>query len=146
MVHRVTDYVHTDFSPSFDPQGQYLYFLSNRTFAPIMGFQDQNYVFLDMCTPHMVVLQEDAPSPFAPEDAQVTVAEDDDTDSEAADEGEETAENDDRIQIDLSGIENRILAVSGCARRELFQALSDRRRVPLSGQERKRVHEIPERQ
>ena len=33
-VHRLTDDLTEDWSPSFDPEGRYLYFLSNRTFDP----------------------------------------------------------------------------------------------------------------
>ncbi|MBI5709833.1 MAG: PD40 domain-containing protein [Candidatus Eisenbacteria bacterium] len=62
----VTDDRFTSWSPSFDPKGRYLYFLSNRTFAPIMGAVDQNHIFLDMCRPYAVVLKAGAASPFAP--------------------------------------------------------------------------------
>ncbi len=72
---RVTDGAWNDFSPSFDPQGRYLYFLSNRSFTPTMGAIDQNHVFLDVCRPYLVVLAADAPSPFAPQDSEQVVEE-----------------------------------------------------------------------
>ncbi len=55
-----------DWSPSFSPDGRYLYFLSNRTFNPVMGFVDQNHVFLDMALPYVAILRDGEPSPFAP--------------------------------------------------------------------------------
>lgn len=47
VKHQVTGEMTTDWSPSFDPDGRYLYFLSNRTFAPQMGLVDQNHIYLD---------------------------------------------------------------------------------------------------
>ncbi len=98
---RVTDEWHTDWSPSFSDDGSYLYFLSNRTFEPIMGWQDQNHVFLDMARPYMVLLSNDAPSPFA-DDAGLL------GDDDAAEEDE-----DDAVRIDLDGLQDRVLACEG---------------------------------
>jgi len=72
-VHRVTSDMNQDWSPSFDPQGRYLYLLSERTYEPIMSFVDQSHVFLDMCRPYILVLQDGKASPFAPEDSEETV-------------------------------------------------------------------------
>ena len=71
--HRVTGEMTEDWSPSFDPQGRYLYFLSNRTFEPTMGFVDQNHIFLVMCQPYVVILQDGEPSPFAPKETHEEV-------------------------------------------------------------------------
>lgn len=62
---RVTENMTQDWSPSFSADGQYLYFLSNRTFNPIMGFVDQNHIFLEMAKPYLLILKEGDPSPFA---------------------------------------------------------------------------------
>jgi len=74
-VHRVTSDLTQDSSPSFDPQRRYLYFLSERTYSPIMGFEDQNFIMLDMCRPYVVVLERGKPSPFAPRDSEEPVKE-----------------------------------------------------------------------
>lgn len=63
---RVTSSMTKDWSPSFSPDGKYLYFLSNRTFKPIMGFVDQNHIFLNMTKPYILILKEGDLSPFAP--------------------------------------------------------------------------------
>lgn len=60
----VTDDSSQSWSPSFDPKGRYLYFLSNRTYRPIMGTIDQTDVFLNMTLPYLVLLKQGAPSPF----------------------------------------------------------------------------------
>lgn len=74
-TYRLTGEMTQDWSPSFDPEGRYLYFLSNRTFNPLMGAVDQNHIFLDMARPYIVVLKADAPSPFAPKDSAEKVKE-----------------------------------------------------------------------
>ncbi len=63
-IFRVTGSLTQDFSPSFSKDGKYLYFLSNRTFNPIMGFVDHNHIFINMTRPYIVILQKDEPSPF----------------------------------------------------------------------------------
>lgn len=99
-ITQLTDTMFTSWSPSFDPEGRYLWFLSNRTFEPIMGRIDQNHVFLDCARPYLVLLQDDARSPFDP-------AADDKADNSEDD------EDDDTIRIDLDGIAQRIVAVPG---------------------------------
>ena len=64
---RVTSPMTKDWSPSFSRDGRYLFFLSNRDFEPIMGFVDQNHIFLDMTRPYILILKEGDPSPFRPE-------------------------------------------------------------------------------
>jgi tricorn protease len=63
---RITDGWTNDWSPSFSPDGRFLYFLSNRSFNPVMGFVDQSHVFLDMTLPYVAILRSGEPSPFAP--------------------------------------------------------------------------------
>jgi tricorn protease len=63
----VTDDTSESWSPSFDPQGRYLYFLSNRTFKPLMGTVDQDHVFLKPTLPYVVVLKKGQASPFDPQ-------------------------------------------------------------------------------
>ncbi|MGD8451155.1 MAG: S41 family peptidase [Phycisphaerae bacterium] len=120
-VYRLTSDETEDWSPSFDPDGRYLYFLSNRTFSPIMGLVDQNHVFLDMTRPYIVLLQADAESPFAPKDSEEAVPEEEKSE-EAAEEGsEEKAEEDDGFRIDLDGLERRIVAADGVGAGSYFR-------------------------
>jgi tricorn protease len=104
-VHRVTDHVYQDWSPSFSTDGRYLYFLSNRSFNPVMGFVDQNHVFLDMGLPYVTILRAGDPSPFA-----VAAPRDADDEGEAAGDGADEAVV---VEIDFGGIERRIVAAEG---------------------------------
>ena len=127
-IHRVTDEMYPDWSPSFDPKGRYLYFLSHRNFEPIMGFVEQNYVFLDMVRPFVVILKDGESSPFEPKDSHEEVEEPEEEETPADKEEEETPdkkekeaeddkEKDDEadkpVEIDIEGIERRIVAAEG---------------------------------
>ena len=120
--HRVTSDITQDWSPSFDPQGRYLYFLSNRTFDPVMDRVDQNHIFLKMARPYLVILEDGQPSPFAPKDSQEAVKPDEESASEEAkkDADDETEEDQD-TRIDLPGIERRIVAAKDVAAGNLFR-------------------------
>lgn len=128
-THRVTGEMTQDWSPSFDPQGRYLYFLSNRTLDPIMGAIDQNHIFIDVARPYLVILAEGEPTPFVPKDSQEEIEgekkKDDESDQadKGEDKGDEKAEQDKEkkdeekepekkpTHVDAEGIQNRIVAV-----------------------------------
>ena len=137
---RLTDEMTEDWSPSFSPDGKYLYFLSNRTFNPLMGFVDQNDIFLDMARPYVMLLQADAANPFAPKDSEEEIDEDDSGDKDdseraaqasAESEPEASAPGEDEesekskekapTQIDLDGIQRRIVAADGVSAGNYFR-------------------------
>lgn len=55
-----------DFSPTWDPGGKYLYFLSCRTFEPVDDNLHFNLSFPLGVKPYLITLKKDGPSPFAP--------------------------------------------------------------------------------
>jgi tricorn protease len=135
--YRLTSDQTEDWSPSFDPQGRYLYFLSNRTFDPIMGFQDQDHIFLDMGRPYVVVLKADDKSPFYPKDSAEEVKEEpkpketeaaadeekpEKKDETKADEKKKEGKKDKvEVKIDLDGLERRIVAADGVSAGNYFR-------------------------
>jgi tricorn protease len=60
----VTKTVLRDFSPSFDPDGKYLYFLSNRHFDPVYDTMQFELGFPANVKPYLITLKKDVPSPF----------------------------------------------------------------------------------
>lgn len=111
----VTDGWHQSWSPSFDPKGRYLYFLSNRTFKPVMGVIDQTHVFLNMTLPYVVVLKAGEPSPFAPEGIETEKQGDSETakkepGDKAKEKGKAEAE---ATVIDVQGLEARTVPAKG---------------------------------
>ncbi|MCP4594838.1 MAG: hypothetical protein GY842_29260 [bacterium] len=135
QTHRLTSDVTQDWSPTFDPGGKYLYFLSNRTFSPIMGFVDQTHVFLNMAKPYVVILSADDPSPFVPKDSEEEIKEadedgeeeaDDEGDGDEGDEDDDAGEDDegdeeDEFRIDLEGLDRRIVAAEGVSAGNYFR-------------------------
>lgn len=65
-IHDVTDALRQDDEPVFDPEGQYLYFLSNRDFNPVYDSQQFELSFPMSKRPYLVTLRKDVVSPFAP--------------------------------------------------------------------------------
>ena len=55
-----------DYSPSFDPDGRYLYFLSLRTFDPVYDSVQFELSFPRAGRPYLIALQARGPAPFDP--------------------------------------------------------------------------------
>ncbi len=104
----VTDNWYNSGSPSFSPDGKYLYFVSGRDFNPTYSFTEWNHVYTDMSKIYMVTLASDTPSPFAPENDVVEV-EDEEEEKNGKDESAE--KDDDAIRIDMDGIMDRQIAL-----------------------------------
>src|SRR5271157_532220 len=115
-------------NPVFDPDGKYLYFLSNRDYNEVLGVYDFEFSNPKATRVYVVTLRADTPSPFAPQSDEVEVKKADaavpaeaktkDAKSEAkggekAGEkaGEKTAEKKEPFRMDLEGIGNRIVSL-----------------------------------
>jgi tricorn protease len=90
-----------DWSPAFDPDGKYLYFLSNRTFDPVYDSLQFELSFPRGARPYLVALHGDAPPPFEP--AARGMADD----KPAPVEGSPAPAG--LTRIDLDGLERRVL-------------------------------------
>ncbi|HLI08823.1 MAG TPA: PDZ domain-containing protein [Ktedonobacteraceae bacterium] len=66
-THFATDPVLRDFSPSFDPEGKYLYFLGDRIFNPVYDNLHFDLGFPRGTKPYAIMLRKDLRSPFIPE-------------------------------------------------------------------------------
>ncbi|MEP7281470.1 MAG: S41 family peptidase [Rubrivivax sp.] len=62
----VTEPEFQDYSPSFDPDGKYLYFLSLRTFDPVYDAVQFELSFPRAARPYLIALQADGGPPFEP--------------------------------------------------------------------------------
>ncbi|MGB3614701.1 MAG: S41 family peptidase [Elainellaceae cyanobacterium] len=65
-THHVTSPRFFDFSPTFDPQGKFIYFLSVRDFNPVYDSVYFDLNFPRATRPFLVSLQQDTRSPFMP--------------------------------------------------------------------------------
>jgi tricorn protease len=73
---QVTSGYYDDLQPAFDPDGKYLYFLSNRTLRPVYSDLDNTWVYPNTTNIVAVALRRDVPSPLAPRDDRDSVRRD----------------------------------------------------------------------
>jgi tricorn protease len=82
--HRVTDEFFNSYNPAWDPQGNYLYYLSDREFAPQISTIEFNYATNRPTYIYAIALRKDVKHPFPPESDEVTVAKTDEAPKPAA--------------------------------------------------------------
>ena len=68
QAQQLTSGFYSDAYPVFDPDGKYLYFLTNRTYRPIYSDVDNTWVYANTTNIAAVALRSDVPSPLAPRD------------------------------------------------------------------------------
>ncbi len=102
-THDVTSLVRMDVTPTFDPDGKYLYFLSTRDFNPIYDSMQFDLGFPNAVRPFAVSLRRDIPSPFVPAPKPVV--------HRALDDKKEELPSPDPMQIgiDFDGIADRVI-------------------------------------
>jgi len=74
QLRRVTDDYFNSYNPAWDPSGNYLYFLSDREFAPQISNIEFNYATNRPTYIYAMALRKDVKHPFPPESDEVTVA------------------------------------------------------------------------
>ena len=88
--------------PVFDPEGRYLYLLSDRDVAPTLGHLEASFTVNRMTRPHALTLRADLASPFAPRSDEVQAGAD-------RGEGKKEERKAEPIRIDFPGIQERIV-------------------------------------
>ncbi len=78
QVRRVTDEYFNSYNPAWDPQGNYLYFLSDREFAPQLSSIEFNYALNRPTYIYALALKKEGKHPFPPESDEVTISKTDD--------------------------------------------------------------------
>ncbi len=133
---QISEPVLEDYSPVFSPDGEYIYFLSQRIFDPVFDSLQLEMGFPSSVKPYLITLRKDQASPFIPvppyagmpnepddEESSSKQAEDapqalestggDQADGEAVTEepaeAEQEKDADHLMQIDLEGIQARII-------------------------------------
>jgi tricorn protease len=74
QVHRITDGFFNAANPAWDPAGDYLYYLSDREFAPQISSIEFNYALNRETNIYAVALRKDVKHPFPSESDEVTLA------------------------------------------------------------------------
>lgn len=101
-LRRVTSAQFHEWNPVWDPKGRYLYYLSDRKFAPQLGSFEWNYVVDRETGIYALALSRDEAHPLPPESDEVTVREDETSSQESKDEA------DVQVDIDFDGLARRV--------------------------------------
>lgn len=118
QITQVTNNWYSSSDPSFSSDGRYLFFVSERDFNPVYSQTEFNHAYFDMSRIYMATLSKETPSPLAPVDDQVKIAENTEPSQpvKPADTGKKekqipqiTSVQD--IKIDLDGIMERIISL-----------------------------------
>ncbi len=116
----VTDLWYSSSSPVFDTDGNYLFFTSSLDFNPIYSWTEWNHAYRDMSKVYFVTLRKDVKNPFAPENDEVEVQEDEPARDKKDEKSKEKKGDDQKtdsknIDIDFNGIVDRIIVLPGKA-------------------------------
>jgi len=117
--HQVTSGYYNDSAPSFDPDGKYLYFFTNREFHPLYSDVDNSFIYANSTRIAAASLNESVLSPLAPKNDSTMVASDADQGGDkkgAADDkkGKGKGKEDEKpetkpVDITLDGFEGRVV-------------------------------------
>ncbi len=111
QLHQVTSGYYADFQPAFDPDGNYLYFLSNRTFRPSYGDVDNSWIYPNTTNIVAVALRTDVPSPLAARSDEEGAKEEQKKESEEGKKEESGAASPKAVEIELANFETRLVVL-----------------------------------
>ena len=127
-MHRVTDPLFDSYNPAWDPEGNYLYFISTREFQPQMSRIEFDFATNRGNSILALALRKDVKNPFPPQSDEVTIAkagaeskdklkaedkkDDKDGDKKEESTGDEKEEKKkEPIRIDFDGLQDRVTHV-----------------------------------
>jgi tricorn protease len=126
-THRVTDEMFNVGSPEWDPAGNYLYYLSDREFAPQISNVEWNFAGNRTTGVFAMALRKEVKNPFAPESDEVTIegtgdraqgaGHRNDKDVKNADKGKDEKGKEEKkaetkpVKIEFEGLADRVTAV-----------------------------------
>ncbi len=107
---QVTSDYYNNFSPAFDPQGKYLYVLTNRAMQPAYSDFDNTFIYDNSTLVAAISLKKDTPSPAEPENdnADEKAKETEEKGSSKDEEPKDTAKVK-NVEIEFSGLEKRLV-------------------------------------
>jgi len=126
--HQVTSGFYSSMNPSFDPEGKYLYVLTNRSFSPIYSDMDNSFIYPNATQIAAISLRKDVPSPLAPKNDEVEIKEEKENDEDDGEkdkkkdkkknkkknkgedkDGDDSDEEEKSVEIDIDGFEGRMV-------------------------------------
>lgn len=108
-THQVTSGYYDDQSPVFDPDGKYLYLLTDRTFNPVYGDVDNSFLYANATNVAAISLTNDIPSLLAARNDTVTISKEESAEKEK-DKGDKKDDKKGKdIKITFDGFESRLV-------------------------------------
>lgn len=110
VSHPVTDGYYNDASPCFDPDGKYLYYFTNNSFAPVYSDMDNTFIYPNATRIAVITLQDTLVSPLAPKnDTTAVKVEKNEKKDEGNKNGKKAEEKSKDVRIDFDGIAGRVV-------------------------------------
>ncbi len=112
-VRRITGGDFSEYNPSWDPEGNYLFYLSDREFAPQISSVEWNFAGNRETGVYAMTLRKDVKPPFPPKSDEVTVEKEDDKkgDADKKDEKNDKDKKKEYMKIDFDGLAGRAARV-----------------------------------
>ncbi len=111
-LHRVTDEMFNEAEPVWDPAGNYLYYFSDREYAPQLSGIEWNFAANRTTGIFAIALRKDVKHPFPPESDEVSVKKEGEKkdDEKKGDEkkGDEKDKPKEAVRIDFEGLASRV--------------------------------------
>lgn len=128
--HAVTAGMFNDSWPTFDREGKYLFFASQREFTdPIYEDVGTTWVYTNTDRLYAVPLRNDVPAPLLPESDEEEPAEEEENGEDNGDNGDDSDEDEEdepeALKIDLDGFESRAVLLSSERGNFGFLAVND---------------------
>jgi tricorn protease len=110
QLHAISSENFNSTEPVWDPDGNYLYFLAEHEFGPLISNSEFDYATSRQVEIYAMALRKDVKHPFPPESDEATIAKDNDAKKdEKKDEKKEDKPAD--LKIDFDGIQQRVARV-----------------------------------
>ena len=109
--YRVTDELTDDFAPVFDPDGKYLFFITNRAINPKIGAFEADFILANAAKVAVATLQADTLYPFKPRSDEEPAGKGGAGES-AIHETPKSSDNPKALKIDFEGLSNRVFTLN----------------------------------
>jgi tricorn protease len=115
--HAISDPMFNAYSPAWDPEGKYLYFIADRFINPYLDRLEARFIISKASLPLVVALQADGKLPFAPRSDLTPNEEKEDSDASKKKEKQDAKKEKEKekaaspIRIDFEGIAGRVAEV-----------------------------------
>ncbi len=104
----VTDQWYDSGDSKFSADGKYLFFVSNRSFAPSYGWLEWNHIYRDMAKPYFVTLSKETKSLFEPKSDEAAIQ---DTTKKDSKKDDDKGDKSVKVEVDFDRIFDRVVEI-----------------------------------